>query len=58
VFDRTYGRALIDEPHRSHCSSHAGELADRAMGAAVPKRRVSSYRWALESLVLLAPVGK
>jgi hypothetical protein len=33
------------------------ELADRAMGAAVPKRRVSSYRWALERLVL-APVGK
>lgn len=109
VFDRTaYGRALIDEPHRSHASRYAqliddvradisrfelfyasavkvldldrrrtaslgriSELSPREHADAVARmqenslivqwvqqcleRRVSSYRWALERLVLQAP---
>jgi hypothetical protein len=109
VFDRTaYGRALIDEPHRSHSSRYAqliedvrnditrfelfyaiaikvidldrrrdasltrvSELSPRERADAVARmqenslivqwvqqcldRRVSSYRWALERLVLQAP---
>src|SRR5436305_15095589 len=109
VFDRTaYGRALIDEPHRSHSSryaqliddvrdditrfelffasavrvidldrkrhatlAHISELSPRERADAVARmqenslivqwvqqcleRRVSSYRWALERLVLQAP---
>ena len=109
VFDRTaYGRALIDEPHRSHTSRyaqliddvrdditrfepfyataikvleldrkrqasmpHISELSPREHADAVGRmqenslivewvhqcleRRVSSYRWALERLVLQAP---
>jgi hypothetical protein len=109
VFDRTaYGRALIDEPHRSHASryaqliedvrddisrfelfyasavkvldldrrrnaslSHISELSPRERADAVARmqenslivqwvhacleRRVSSYRWGLERLVLQAP---
>ena len=109
VFDRTaYGRALIDEPHRSHSSRYAqliedvrddtqrfelfyasavkvidldrkrnaslsriSELSSREHADAVARmqenslivqwvqqgleRRVSSYRWALERLVLQAP---
>jgi hypothetical protein len=108
-FDRTaYGRALIDEPHRSHSSrysqliddvrdditrfelfyataipvldldrkrnatlSHISELSPRERADAVARmqenslivqwvqqcleRRVSSYRWGLERLVLQAP---
>jgi hypothetical protein len=108
-FDRTaYGRALIDEPHRSHASrysqliddvrdditrfelfyataipvldldrkrnatlSHISELSPRERADAVARmqenslivqwvqqcleRRVSSYRWGLERLVLQAP---
>ena len=109
VFDRTaYGRALIDEPHRSDASryaqliddvrgdisrfelfyssavkvidldrkrnaslAHISELSPRERADAVARmqenslivqwvqlcleRRVSSYRWALERLVLQAP---
>ena len=109
AFDRTaYGRALIDEPHRSHASRYAqliedvradttrfelfyasavkvleldrkrdaslsrvSELSPRERADAVARmrenslivqwvqqcleRRVSSYRWALERLVLQAP---
>ena len=109
AFDRTaYGRALIDEPHRSHASryaqliddvrddvtrfelffasavrvidldrkrdatlAHMSELSPRERADAVARmqenslivqwvqqcleRRVSSYRWALERLVLQAP---
>jgi hypothetical protein len=109
VFDRTaYGRALIDEPHRSHASRYAQliddvrddisrfepffasairvidldrkrdasmnymtELSPREKADAVARmqenslivqwvqlsleQRVSSYRWALERLVLQAP---
>jgi hypothetical protein len=109
VFDRTaYGRALIDEPHRSHSSRYAqlmedvrgdvtrfelfyasaikvleldrrrdaslsrvSELSPRERADAVARmqenslivqwvqqcleRRVSSYRWAVERLVLHAP---
>jgi len=109
VFDRTaYGRALIDEPHRSHTSryaqlmddtrdditrfepffaaavrvidldrkrnaamAHISELSPRERADAVARmqenslivqwvqqcleRRISSYRWALERLVLQAP---
>jgi hypothetical protein len=111
VFDRTaYGRALIDEPHRTHASryaqliddvrdditrfelfystavrvvdldrkrnasmAHMSELSPREHADAVSRmqenalivqwvqqcleRRVSSYRWALERLVLQAPDG-
>ena len=111
VFDRTaYGRALIDEPHRTHSSryaqliddvnedttrfelfystavqvldldrkrnatmAHMSELSPRERADAVARmqenalivqwvqqcleRRVSSYRWALERLVLQAPDG-
>jgi hypothetical protein len=111
VFDRTaYGRALIDEPHRSHSSRYAqliedvrddinrfelfyataikvldldrrrnaslsriSELSPREHADAVARmqenslivqwvqlcleRRVSSYRWGLERLVLQAPDG-
>jgi hypothetical protein len=110
-FDRTaYGRALIDEPHRSHASryaqliddvrdditrfeqfyatavrvvdldrkrsatmAHMSELSPRESADAVARmdenalivrwvqqslqRRVASYRWALERLVLQAPDG-
>jgi hypothetical protein len=110
-FDRTaYGRALIDEPHRSHSSrysqliddvrddvtrfelfyasaipvldldrkrnatlAHISELSPRERVDAAARmqenamivqwvqqcleRRVSSYRWALERLVLQAPDG-
>jgi hypothetical protein len=109
IFDRTaYGRALIDEPHRSHSSrysqlmddlrdditrfelfyasaipvleldrkrnatlAHISELSPRERADAAARmqenslivqwvqqcleRRVSSYRWALERLVLQAP---
>jgi hypothetical protein len=109
VFDRTaYGRALIDEPHRSHSSryaqlmedvrdditrfepffaaavrvidldrkrdaglAHVSELSPRESADAVARmqenslivqwvqqcleRRISSYRWALERLVIQAP---
>ncbi len=109
VFDRTaYGRALIDEPHRSHSSRYAQLMEDvrdditrfepfyadavrvieldRKRNASLPQisglsprerddavarmqenslivqwvqqcleRRISSYRWALERLVLQAP---
>ena len=109
AFDRTaYGRALIDEPHRTHSSryaqliddvrdditrfelffasairvidldrkrdaslAHISELSPRERADAVARmrensliiqwvqqcleRRVSSYRWALERLVLQAP---
>jgi hypothetical protein len=109
IFDRTaYGRALIDEPHRSHASRYAvliedvrnditrfepfyasagrvieldrkrnaslklvSELSPRERGDAVARmeenalivqwvqqcleRRISSYRWALERLVIQAP---
>src|SRR5216683_4237628 len=109
AFDRTaYGRALIDEPHRSHASrysqliddvrdditrfelfyasaipvleldrkrnatlAHISELSPREKADAVARmqenslivqwvqqcleRRVSSYRWGLERLVLQAP---
>ena len=109
VFDRTaYGRALIDEPHRSHASryslliddvrdditrfepfyataakvldldrrrnasmAHVSQLSPRERADAVARmeentlivqwvqqcleRRVSSYRWALERLVIQAP---
>jgi hypothetical protein len=109
AFDRTaYGRALIDEPHRSHSSryaqliddvrdditrfepffasairvldldrkrnaslAHVSELSPRERADAVARmeentmivqwvqqcleRRVSSYRWALERLVIQAP---
>src|SRR6202051_4298874 len=109
VFDRTaYGRALIDEPHRSHSSryanliddvrddapgserffasaikvleldrkrnaslAHVSELSPRERDDAIARmqentlivqwvqqcleRRVSSYRWALERLVIHAP---
>jgi hypothetical protein len=109
AFDRTaYGRALIDEPHRSHASrysqliddvrdditrfeqfyggaipvleldrkrnatlAHISELSPRERADAAARmqenslivqwvqqcleRRVSSYRWALERLVLQAP---
>jgi hypothetical protein len=111
LFDRTaYGRALIDEPHRSHASRysqliddvrdditrfelfyataipvleldrkrnvtlvHISELSPRERADAVARmqenslivqwvqqcleQRVSSYRWALERLVLQAPDG-
>lgn len=111
AFDRTaYGRALIDEPHRSHSSRYAqliddvrdditrfepffasairvidldrkrdasmrymSELSPREKADAVARmqenslivqwvqlsleQRVSSYRWALERLVLQAPDG-
>ena len=111
VFDRTaYGRALIDEPHRTHSSrysqliddvrnditrfepffasairvldldrkreasmSRVSELSPREKADAVARmqenslivqwvqqcleRRVSSYRWALERLVIQAPDG-
>jgi hypothetical protein len=109
-FDRTaYGRALIDEPHRSHASRYSQLIDDLRdditrfelfYAAAIPvldldrkrnatlahislspreradaaarmqenslivqwvqqclERRVSSYRWALERLVLQAPDG-
>jgi hypothetical protein len=110
-FDRTaYGRALIDEPHRSHSSrysqliddvrdditrfelfyataipvldldrkrnatlAHISELSPRERADAAARmqenamivqwvqqcleRRVSSYRWALERLVVQAPDG-
>src|SRR5436853_262129 len=110
-FDRTaYGRALIDEPHRSHSSrysnliddvrddisrfepffasaikvleldrkrnaslAHVSELSPRERDDAIARmqentlivqwvqqcleRRVSSYRWALERLVIQAPDG-
>jgi hypothetical protein len=110
-FDRTaYGRALIDEPHRSHASrysqliddvrdditrfelfyataipvldldrkrnatlAHISQLSPRERADAAARmqenslivawvqqcleRRVSSYRWALERLVLQAPDG-
>jgi hypothetical protein len=109
LFDRTaYGRALIDEPHRSHSSryaqliddvrddvtrfepffatairvldldrkrnaslAHVSELSPRERDDAVARmeentlvvqwvqqcleRRISSYRWALERLVIQAP---
>jgi hypothetical protein len=109
VFDRTtYGRQLIDEPHRSHASryaqliddvrdditrfdpffatavrvfdldrkrnaslAHISELSPRERADAVARmeentlivqwvqqcleRRISSYRWALERLVIHAP---
>ena len=109
VFDRTtYGRMLIDEPHRSHSSRYAQLIddvrnditrfepffasavrvidLDRKRNASMPRisglgprerddavarmqenalivqwvqqcleRRISSYRWALERLVLQAP---
>ena len=108
VFDRTtYGRTLIDEPHRTHSSrysqliddvrnditrfepffasairvldldrkreasmSRVSELSPREKADAVARmqenslivqqcleRRVSSYRWALERLVIQAPDG-
>jgi hypothetical protein len=111
VFDRTaYGRALIDEPHRSDASrysqliddvrdditrfepfystagrvldldrkrnaslAHVSQLSPRERADAVARmeentlivqwvqqcqeRRISSYRWALERLVLQAPDG-
>lgn len=111
VFDRTtYGRTLIDEPHRSHSSryaqliedvrdditrfepffatavrvldldrkrdasmAHVSELSARERADAIARmrenslvvqwvqqcleRRVSSYRWALERLVIQAPDG-
>jgi hypothetical protein len=111
IFDRTaYGRALIDEPHRSHSSrysqliddlrdditrfelfyasaipvleldrkrnatlAHITELSPRERADAIARmqenalivqwvqqcleRRVSSYRWGLERLVLQAPDG-
>ena len=111
IFDRTaYGRALIDEPHRSHASRYAvliedvrnditrfepfyasagrvieldrkrnaslklvSELSPRERDDAMARmeenalivqwvqqcleRRVSSYRWALERLVVQAPDG-
>ncbi|MGB6399622.1 MAG: hypothetical protein WBF73_28680 [Bradyrhizobium sp.] len=111
AFDRTaYGRALIDEPHRSHSSryanliddvrddvtrfepffasavkvleldrkrnaslAHVSELSPRERDDAIARmqentlivqwvqqcleRRVSSYRWALERLVIQAPDG-
>jgi hypothetical protein len=111
VFDRTaYGRALIDEPHRSHSSRYANliddvrdditrfepffatavkvveldrkrnasltrvsELSPREHDDAIARmqentlivqwvqqcleQRVSSYRWALERLVIQAPDG-
>jgi hypothetical protein len=111
AFDRTaYGRALIDEPHRSHSSryanliddvrddvtrfepffasaikvleldrkrnaslAHVSELSPRERNDAIARmqentlivqwvqqcleRRVSSYRWALERLVIQAPDG-
>jgi hypothetical protein len=111
IFDRTaYGRALIDEPHRSHSSrysqliddlrdditrfelfyasaipvleldrkrnatlAHITELSPRERADATARmqenalivqwvqqcleRRVSSYRWGLERLVLQAPDG-
>jgi hypothetical protein len=111
AFDRTaYGRALIDEPHRSHSSRyaqlmddvrddivrfepffaaairvidldrkrnaslpHISELSARERSDAVARmqenslivqwvqqcleRRISSYRWALERLVIQAPDG-
>jgi hypothetical protein len=111
IFDRTaYGRALIDEPHRSHSSRYANliddvrdditrfepffasaikvldldrkrnaslsrvsELSPREHDDAVARmqentvivqwvqqcleQRVSSYRWALERLVIQAPDG-
>src|SRR5207253_1336844 len=111
IFDRTaYGRALIDEPHRSHSSRYANliddvrdditrfepffataikvleldrkrnaslsrvsELSPRERDDAIARmqentlivqwvqqcleRRVSSYRWALERLVIQAPDG-
>jgi hypothetical protein len=109
LFDRTaYGRALIDEPHRSHSSryaqliddvrddvtrfepffatairvldldrkrnaslAHVSELSPRERDDAIARmeentlvvqwvqqcleRRISSYRWALERLVIQAP---
>jgi hypothetical protein len=99
AFDRTaYGRALIDEPHRTHSSRYAQLIddvrddvarfelffasavrvidLDRKRNATLPhislarmqenslivqwvqqclERRVSSYRWAVERLVLQAP---
>ena len=111
VFDRTtYGRQLIDEPHRSHASryaqliddvrdditrfdpffatavrvfdldrkrnaslAHISELSPRERADAVARmeentlivqwvqqcleRRISSYRWALERLVIQTPDG-
>src|SRR5438477_1270731 len=111
IFDRSaYGRALIDEPHRSHSSryanliddvrddisrfepffasaikvleldrkrnaslAHVSELSPRERDDAIARmqentlivqwvqqcleRRVSSYRWALERLVIQAPDG-
>jgi hypothetical protein len=111
IFDRTaYGRALIDEPHRSHSSryanliddvrddisrfepffasaikvleldrkrnaslAHVSELSPRERDDAIARmqentlivqwvqqcleRRVSSYRWGLERLVIQAPDG-
>jgi hypothetical protein len=111
AFDRTaYGRALIDEPHRSHSSryanliddvrddvtrfepffasaikvleldrkrnaslAHVSELSPRERNDAIARmqentlivqwvqqcleRRVSSYRWVLERLVIQAPDG-
>lgn len=111
AFDRTaYGRALIDEPHRSHSSRYAQLMddvrddisrfepffasavrvidLDRKRSASLPhisdlsprersdavarmqenslivqwvqqclERRISSYRWALERLVIQAPDG-
>ena len=111
AFDRTaYGRALIDEPHRSHSSRYAQLMDDvrddisrfepffasavrvidlaRKRSASLPhisdlsprersdavarmqenslivqwvqqclERRISSYRWALERLVIQAPDG-
>jgi hypothetical protein len=111
AFDRTaYGRALIDEPHRSHSSRYAQLMddvrdditrfepffaaaarvidLDRKRNASLPhisdlsprertdavarmqenslivrwvqqclERRISSYRWALERLVIQAPDG-
>lgn len=111
IFDRTaYGRALIDEPHRSHSSRYSqliddvrdditrfepffasaihvieldrkrnaslklvSELSPRERDDAIARmeentlivqwvqqcleRRISSYRWALERLVIQAPDG-
>ena len=111
VFDRTtYGRQLIDEPHRSHSSryaqliddvrdditrfepffataaqvldldrkrnatlAHVSQLSPRERADAIARmeentlivqwvqqcleRRISSYRWALERLVIQAPDG-
>src|SRR5947207_5103994 len=111
IFDRSaYGRALIDDPHRSHSSryanliddvrddisrfepcfasaikvleldrkrnaslAHVSELSPRERDDAIARmqentlivqwvqqcleRRVSSYRWALERLVIQAPDG-